>query len=198
MKQVNKSLKKHHRYIYWVSDWLGKIQRPRPIRPPNKFETLVVQVLSLKTKNKIKYFQPLQKKSNFYFPKKQSMFPLDKGLQWVNVKQQPYRNVGTFRHSQTYQGIIQAYSGILKTLCYPDIFCDWYIQNPNTFRTRSIFRTLPHIFDEPLIIFTAIIIFTNYNYFRKACRIEINILRQLLQSQLCSVKNYGARGARGP
>ena len=70
------------------------------------------------------------------------MFPLDKGLQWVNVKQQPYRNVGTFRHSQTYQGIIQAYSGILKTLCYPDIFCDWYIQNPNTFRTRSIFRTL--------------------------------------------------------
>ena len=80
------------------------------------------------------------------------MFPLDKGLQWVNVKQNPYRNLGTFRHSQTYQGIIQAYSGILKTLCYSDIFCDcgisrtliysepeaysepWYIQNPAIFR----------------------------------------------------------------
>ena len=33
-----------------------------------------------------------------------------------------------------------------------------------------------HEVGEVLIIFMAIIIFTNYNYFRKAWRIEINIL----------------------
>ena len=31
-------------------------------------------------------------------------------------------NLGTFRHNQTYPGIIQAYSGIFRTLSYPDIF----------------------------------------------------------------------------
>ena len=30
--------------------------------------------------------------------------------------------LGTFRHNQTYPGIIQAYSGIFRTQCYPDIF----------------------------------------------------------------------------
>ena len=29
-KQINKSLKKHHGYIYWVSHWLSKIQSPWP------------------------------------------------------------------------------------------------------------------------------------------------------------------------
>ena len=27
--QINKSLKKHHRYIYWVYHWLGKIHSPQ-------------------------------------------------------------------------------------------------------------------------------------------------------------------------
>ena len=31
-------------------------------------------------------------------------------------------NLGTFRHNQAYLGIIQAYSGIFRTLSYPDIF----------------------------------------------------------------------------
>ena len=31
-------------------------------------------------------------------------------------------NLGTFRNNQTYPGIIQAYSGIRRTLRYPDIF----------------------------------------------------------------------------
>ena len=35
----------------------------------------------------MKYFKLQQKKSDFYFPRKKSMVPLDKGLQWVNVKQ---------------------------------------------------------------------------------------------------------------
>ena len=54
---------------------------PAPSAPKgnNKFETLLVKVFSLKTKKQ--YFQLLQKKTNFYFPRKQSMFPLDKGLQ---------------------------------------------------------------------------------------------------------------------
>ena len=112
--------------------------------------------------------------------------------------------LGTFRHNQTYPGIIQAYSGIFRTLRYPDItvIClePWhiqsqkYIQNPGIFTTLvhsepryiqnagifkiwEIFRTLSYIYDVALIIFTGIIIFTNYNYFRKACHVEINILR---------------------
>ena len=31
-------------------------------------------------------------------------------------------NLGIFRPNQIYPGIIQAYSGIFGTLCYPDIF----------------------------------------------------------------------------
>ena len=51
------------------------------------------------------------------------MVSLDKGLQWVNVKQKAIQtNLGTFRHNQIYPGIIQAYSGIFRDLCYPDIF----------------------------------------------------------------------------
>ena len=118
-------------------------------------------------------------------------------------------NLGTFRHNQTYPGIIQAYSGIFRTLCYPDIFktvvCPepWhiqnqkhiqnpgifttlvhsepcYIQNAGIFKIRGIFWTLTYICDEVLIIYTAIIIFTNLNYFCKACRVELNILRLFL------------------
>ena len=31
-------------------------------------------------------------------------------------------DLGTFRHNQAYPGIIQAYSGTFRTLCYPDMF----------------------------------------------------------------------------
>ena len=89
-------------------------------------------------------------------------------------------NLGTFRHNQTYPRIIQAYSGIFRTLCYPDIFYNYgisrtltysepeayseprYIQNAGVFKIWGIFRTLSHIYDEALIIYTAVIIFTNY------------------------------------
>ena len=50
------------------------------------------------------------------------MVPLDKRLQWVNVKQAIQTNLGTLTHNQTYPGIIQTYSGIFITLYYPDIF----------------------------------------------------------------------------
>ena len=50
-------------------------------------------------------------------------------------------DLGLFRHNQAYPGIIQAYSGIFSTLCKPGNLGLWYIQNPDIFRTRSIFRT---------------------------------------------------------
>ena len=50
-------------------------------------------------------------------------------------------NLGTFRHNQTYPGIIQAYSGIFRILRYPDMIKTvvypepWHIHNPGIFRT---------------------------------------------------------------
>ena len=64
-------------------------------------------------------------------------------------------DLGTFRHNQAYPGIIQAYSGIFRTLCYPDMFYNcgisrtltysepeaysepWRIHNPGIFRTSA-------------------------------------------------------------
>ena len=54
-----------------------------------------------------------------------------------------------------------------------------YIQNAGIFKIGGIFRYLPHIYDETLINFTAVIIFTNYNYLRKICRVEIDVLEVL-------------------
>ena len=86
-------------------------------------------------------------------------------------------NIGTFRHNQAYPGIIQAYSGIFKTLCNPGIFRTvvypepwhiqnqkhiqnpgifaalvylelWYIQNAGILKIQAIFRTLSNIYGE--------------------------------------------------
>ena len=64
-------------------------------------------------------------------------------------------NLGSFRRNQIYPGIMQAYSGIFRTLCHPDIFYNCgisrtltysepeaysepcYIQNPAIFRTLA-------------------------------------------------------------
>ena len=50
-------------------------------------------------------------------------------------------NLSTFRHNRTYPGIIQAYLEPCVTLTYLKL---WYIQKPDMFRTRSIFRTLAY------------------------------------------------------
>ena len=42
-----------------------------------------------------------------------------------------------------------------------------YIQNAAIFKILGIFTTLSYVYDEALIILTAIIILKNYNYFRK-------------------------------
>ena len=54
---------------------------------------------------------------------------------------------GTFRHNQAYPGIIQTYSKPCVILTYLE---HWYIQNPNTFKIRNIFRTL--VYSEPWYI----------------------------------------------
>ena len=62
--------------------------------------------------------------------------------------------------------------GIFRTLTYsePEAYLEpRHIHKSGIFRAASIFRTLSHIYSEALIIFT------NYNYFCKACRVEINI-----------------------
>ena len=51
---------------------------------------------------------------------------------------------GTFRHNQAYPGIINAYSKPCVTLAYLE---PCYIQNPNIFKIRNIFRTL--VYSEP-------------------------------------------------
>ena len=50
-------------------------------------------------------------------------------------------DLGTFRYNQAYPGIILAYLKECVTLAYLE---PWYIQNPDIFRTKSIFRTLAY------------------------------------------------------
>ena len=103
-------------------------------------------------------------------------------------------NLGAnFCHIQDLFRHIQAYLEPCVTLTYLKL---WYIQNLDIFRTRSIFRT--PAYSQPWYIQNADIFRTltyskseaytehcyisrmklkNYNYFRKSCRVEINILR---------------------
>ena len=49
-------------------------------------------------------------------------------------------DLGTFTHNQAYPGIIQAYSGIFKTMLYPEPEAyseSWHIHNPGIFRTPA-------------------------------------------------------------
>ena len=53
-------------------------------------------------------------------------------------------DLGIFKHSQAYSGIIQAYSEPCETLEYSTI---WFYQNLGIFRTWGIFKTLSKIYD---------------------------------------------------
>ena len=86
------------------------------------------------------------------------MVSLNKGLQKCECKINAIRkDLGTFKHNQVYPGIIQAYSGIFKTLFNPGIFRimvypepwhsepkayseTWHIHNFDIFRTRAYFE----------------------------------------------------------
>ena len=54
------------------------------------------------------------------------------------------KNLGTFRHNQTYPEIIQEYSGIFRTLCYPDIFKTVVYPEPEHIQNLGIFITLEY------------------------------------------------------
>ena len=62
----------------------------------------------------------------------------------------------TLNHNLTYPGIIKAYSGIFRTLCYPNIFKivvypeNWHIQNQKNIQKPGIFTTL--VYSEPRYI----------------------------------------------
>ena len=100
----------------------------------------------------------------------------------ANVKSQS--DLSTLWHNQAHPGIIQAYSGILRTLCNPGIFktavypklihvhnnnhIQWHIQNPSMFRTLVYLKSLAQT--EPCQIFTmkrSAKIVNGYNYFYK-------------------------------
>ena len=102
------------------------------------------------------------------------MVPLDKRLQWVDVKQTIQTDLGTFRHNQTDPGIIQGYSGIFRTLYYLAYLKLWYIWNPVKLRTKGTFRTLAYskseAYSEPCQTSTMkrfAKIVNGYNYFHK-------------------------------
>ena len=72
----------------------GKDSQPPGLSVPKnnrKSETFLVKIFSLKQQNQIP--PATTKKSNLHFPRKRSMIPLDKELQWVNVKQKPFRQI---------------------------------------------------------------------------------------------------------
>ena len=114
----------------------------------SKFEIFLVKIF--------KYYRKLpatiEKIPNFYSSRKQSMVPLDKGLQWVNVKQKPFRHIqansGIIRHIQEFFRHIQAYSEACVTLAQNHDISraltyslregyseSWHIHNPGIFRT---------------------------------------------------------------
>ena len=124
-----------------------KIHDSRPPSAPkgnSKFEILLVKIFSPKQKSKLNT-SSYQKKTIFSSSRKQPMVPLDKGLQWVNVKQKLFRQIQA--HSATIRDIqelfrhIQAYSESCVT---PTCLEPWYIHKPGIFKTRSIFRTLAY------------------------------------------------------
>ena len=72
------------------------------------------------------------------------MVPLDKELQWVNVKKAAQTDLDTFRHNQAYPGIIQAHSK-LRAMVYPkpETYSEpLHIQNSGIIKTQGLFRHL--------------------------------------------------------
>ena len=96
-KLINKTLKKQHRYICWVSQWLGKIHGPWPILPPKVTANLksCLQKYSVENKKQNQILPATIEKIIFFFPRKLPMVLLDKGLQWVNVNQRPFKHIQT-------------------------------------------------------------------------------------------------------
>ena len=115
-------------FIGYINDWVNRDSWSPAVSTPkgnSKFEILLLKNIQSKTKNKVKYFQLLSKKSNFYSSRKQSVVPLDTGLQLVNVNQKPLREIwahsGIIRHIQELFRQFQAYSESFVTLAYSEL-----------------------------------------------------------------------------
>ena len=149
--RINKSLKKHHRYIYWLPDWLGKIQSPcGPFSPQTQQQSWSFTCKNIQPKNK-KENQILPtsiEKIKFLLSKKTVDGSFRSGITMGECKTKAIQtNLGTLTHSLIIRHIqelfrhIQAYLEPCVTLTYLKLSC---IQNPNIFRTSSIFRTLAY------------------------------------------------------
>ena len=109
------------------------------------------------------------------------MVPLDKEMQWVNVKQKTFRqkkaHSGIIRHIEELFRHIQTYSKPNVTLAYLKLWC---IQNPDIIHNQKhiqnprIFRTLAYsefeAYSEPCQTSTMkrfAKTVNGYNYFRK-------------------------------
>ena len=95
-----------------------------------------------------KNFQPKNKKENQILPatiEKIKILTVYGSFRQITKGKYKTRAIqtdfGTFRHNQTYPGIIQAHLEPCVTLTYLKL---WYIWNPDIFRTRTIFRTLTY------------------------------------------------------
>ena len=81
------------------------------------------------------------------------MVPLDKGLQWGNVKQMPDLGIfthipaysGIIRHLQAQSGLFNNYSGMLRTLCNSGIFGNLVYSEPWHSQNQKIFQDQKHI-----------------------------------------------------
>ena len=74
------------------------------------------------------------------------------------------RDLGTFRHNQAYPGIIQAYSGIFRTLYNPAIFTtvvqnQKHIQSPGIFRTPTYSKPEADLIGDKISHFSTILFF---------------------------------------
>ena len=87
-KSINISLKKCHTFIGYI-----EIDAPLAHKGNIEFKILLVKTFSLKKNTKSNTSDYYKKKLVFYSSGKQIMVPLDKGLQWVNVKQKPFGQI---------------------------------------------------------------------------------------------------------
>ena len=98
---------------------------------------LKIKIICLSCSNTSSYY----KKIKFSLSKKTVYDSFRQGITMGKCKTKAIQtDLGTFRHSQ-------AYSKPCANLAYSE---PWYIQNPDTFKTRNIFKTLVH--SEPRCI----------------------------------------------
>ena len=107
-----------------------------------KFETLLVKIFSLKSKTKKWNTSSYFRKSYSLLSKKTVYCSFRCGITMGECKTKAIQtNLGSFRYNKTYPGIIQAYSGMFRTLCYPDKFKTAVYSEPRHIHNPGIFRT---------------------------------------------------------